>query len=327
MNPAELGGILSSTEPLSTVDFSKAKFTLEPGWAVGIEDALGTDIVAASVKAGAGEFSLTKDALLQATSLIGLTQNYVLKTPSNLVQPHLNYWYGDGMTKECKLLTQDLTAIAVTKANIYPFSNFKFLEILMAQLDDSQVFDAVEHSPKLTTFRLFSPDVATWNFGVQLVNSQVGYKPTQLRGFMATDDGLGLISSHSTSGNWNRRTGGQGDEVYEWAEEAAQEIITNSGHELDVIEELSKTELNGDVAETFIDLFSTYAVPLESRSQILAEFANQQDMTMYGVMLAVSIVAKHTPKFALATKLMEVAGDLPRANSARCEKCHRIPVL
>jgi hypothetical protein len=119
MNPAELGGILSSTEPLSTVDFSKAKFILEPGWAVGIEDALGTDTVAATVKAGAGEFLLTKDALLQATSLIGLTQNYVLKTPSNLIQPHLNYWYGDGMTKECKLLTQDLTAIAVTKANIY----------------------------------------------------------------------------------------------------------------------------------------------------------------------------------------------------------------
>ena len=57
---------------------------------------------------------LTKDALLEATSLIGITKQYAMKSPAHLLQPHLNYWYKN----EGGVQGQTLKALASPKTGM-----------------------------------------------------------------------------------------------------------------------------------------------------------------------------------------------------------------
>ena len=96
----------SQTEPLESIPFDLAgtdvaHWTLESDWnvieqggkGVPIERVDGLTPIGAKVRIHGDEYGLTKDAFLEATSLIGITKQYAMKTPAHLLQPHVNYWY------------------------------------------------------------------------------------------------------------------------------------------------------------------------------------------------------------------------------------------
>src|ERR1700716_750493 len=122
---------LSRTEPLSKVTFplrgGNVQWRLEEGWNNGLDNVSGTDLIGAWLRLGDVEYHLTKDAALEGTSLIGLTKQYVSKTPHYLIEPHLNYWYAN-RDSELGILARETDGLALTKASIDPFSNIRLVD-------------------------------------------------------------------------------------------------------------------------------------------------------------------------------------------------------
>src|SRR5262245_43349479 len=135
----------SSTEPLDTTTFdlhgsNTARWKMESDWnlipqeagpAMSIEKAEGMAEVGVVVNLNGDEYRLTKDAFLEATSLIGITKQYAMKTPAHLLQPHVNYWFkneGGVQGNTLKALSSNGLIYAFTKVGIEPFSNLRILE-------------------------------------------------------------------------------------------------------------------------------------------------------------------------------------------------------
>lgn len=346
----ELRQKLSITEPLGQhtaelVGDKAPKFNLEPGSLIGLKAKGGMEVINCGVKVGSSPYILTRDALLEATTLVGLTKAYVEKTPANLIEPHLNYHFSS-KEGEVKLLTSPKANVvfAITKGSITPFSNLTLLDRAVAGLveglgvSEADVYADVRvaHDLRLTRFRLLAVggkktfiDSQEWYLGVQVQNSIVGEKATSIRGYLTPAAGNGQVSTHADSGNWNRRTGGQGDDVYNWASESVASILKDLPHELEAIQQISEEPVKMTLPETIADVFTAYKVPTEVREPIIQRLTEQEPdpLTMFHMMTAISEVAKDSGLAEnTVNTLMEIAGDLPLANSERCSSCHRLAI-
>lgn len=345
---------LSTTEPVSSVGFSvgeQVRFDLMPTWNHGIETKAGTDLVDATCKIGKVEYTLTKDAVLEATSICGLPKGYSMRTPARLIEPQLNYWFREGLSgKDLKLLAVGNRGEAVTRATIQPFSNLRLLEQAVDGIhkkygNDAEIFAdrKFQHSLRKTHLRLVVPEATraivsarakagvddNWSIGINLQNSLIGEEATQLDGYLfAWLCTNGAIDVSRSSGAWSRRGKGQGDEVYEWARGAVDEILGGLEHTLDSVQALTEVTLEGEaeeVSNTLRDVFNTYRVPSTARERIIENMVNSDDMSMYGVMQAITMAANSgdIPAEQIDT-LLRIGGEMPVHASDRCNECRRI---
>lgn len=344
---------LKETEPLTGVKFplygegAGAKFKIQPGWN-GTEPH-GDELVKAYVTVNGKEYQLTKNALLQATSHIGLTKGYVQKSPASLVETNMNYWFKNWTDHELKLLTKDDLGLAFTRASNVPFSNLDILEQAMDSIHD-KYGDSAEvladykffHNLERTNMRLVIPEFVTdirsddpWSLGIAIRNSAIGKAGvgTEIHGYLfrwvCTN---GATSTHASSGVWNRRTRGQDqDEVYEWARKSVDDILGHLDHEFDAIQEIADTPLDKDedgklnVAQTLEDVFTQFKVPVRERGAVMENMLDDDDPTMYGIMNAITQVANDDSiSETVREQLLDTGGDIPRASSNRCKECRRI---
>jgi hypothetical protein len=157
-------------------------------------------------------------------------------------------------------------------------------------------------------------------------NSIVGEKPLSLRGYLfAWVCTNGATSVHASSGNYNRRTMGQGEEVYDWARGQVDAILGGLEHELDAVTELTTVQLDGGVSQVMQSMFERYRVPLASRQQVIENLVDSDDLTAYGLMAAVTQAANvDSLPFGQVASLLEIGGDLPHSMSTRCQSCNRL---
>jgi hypothetical protein len=343
---------LSATEPISTVGFptgESVKFRVQPAWNHEVEKKQGSDALDVSVRVGQQEFQLTRDALFEATSLMGMPKGYAQKCPAKLLEPQLNYWYQGGLgQKDLKLITSAGRAAAITKASLAAFSNIELLDRALqgiyAQYGEGVEVLAdykFEHSLKRTRFRLIVPDhvrrIASardsddapdnWSMGLQVKNSITGVDKTAVQGYLfAWWCTNGAIDTFADSGEWSRRSGGQSEEeVYAWAREAVDDVLGGLEHSLDKVQSLTDIEVEGEASDVLRDVFEQYRIPTSERRAIIDNMVNSTSLTMYDVMQAVTAAANGqdmTP--AHAELLMQVGGDLPHAAHQRCDSCHRL---
>lgn len=348
----DLRATLATTEPMSSVGFpvgDSVKFKINPAWNHGIETKSGSDLVDAFVRVGKGatkEFQLTKDALLEATSVTGLPKGYVARTPANLVEPQLNYWFREGLgAKDFKLLVvNDEAAHALTRSTVTPFSNIRLLDEALDTIharygDDAEVLVDYKnhHSLRSTAFRLIVPsesriltdtgtDNDSWSCGVQVKNSLIGESQTSIDGYLfrwwCTN---GAIDTSASTGVWSRRSGGQGDEVFEWARSAVDEVLGGLDHAFDAIQAMTEISLENEVADTLRDIFQTYRVPAPQREAIIKGMVDSDQLNMYAVMQAITAAANGADVDPLhAEALMRVGGELPHVAHDRCGACRRL---
>lgn len=344
---------LKQTEPLSSIPIDidrNVSFSLNPSWNHGLESREGTNLVDAQIFVHGKSYDLTKDALLEATSLCGLTKNYVSRTPAHLIEPHLNYWFQGGLEgKEFQLLTVDQVASAFTRATITPFSNVRLLQqavdALVAAYPEIDAADIlvdykVHHDLQYTVFRLIVPEVTrvitntgidddAWSVGVQVRNSLIGASQTDISGYLfrwwCTN---GAIDTLAHSGTWSRKSSGQGDEVYDWAYEAVTSIANSlETHSLDAVQALTEIPIAGEAGEVLRDVFTQYRIPVRERETIIENMVESENLTMYAVMQAVTQAANNpalSPQHV--ESLMRAGGDLPHSANERCEACRRLQI-
>ena len=342
---------LAPTEGLATVDLptpdeGTAQFILPEGFNAGLKEAPSVQVTDARISVGGIEHRLAKDALLAMTTAAGITREYVCKIPAELLEPHLNYWWQQG-TFAFKLLTNaNGDAIAAVKENITPFSNVRLVEqtvdAIREKMGDVEVLAdyKFQHDLRATHIRLIVPDSVrtihsqrhgqqqedVWSTGIEIRNSIIGEKPLSLRGYQfAWWCTNGATSTHASSGNYNRRTQGQGEETYEWARGQVDAILGGLEHELDAVSDLVGVQLEGGVAQVTQSVFERYRVPLASREEIISHLVNSDDLTAYGLMAAVTEAANRPDlPFGQVASLLDIGGDLPHAMGDRCANCNRL---
>ncbi len=349
--------VLAATEPLSTVGFSLGdtiRFAVDPGWHHGLDAKLGTEPVDAEILIGTGPaataFTLTKDALLEATSVIGLHKTYASRCPAELLTPALNYWFREGLTakgtaiRDYQLLVAGGHGAALTRGSIVPFSNLRLLDEVLAGIraryGDVEVLADYKfaHTLRKTHVRLIVVDerrtmtgtgVAddTWSVGVQFKNSLIGEDKTSIDGYLfrywCTN---GATDCRASTGAWTRRGGREAD-VYEWARGAVDAVLGGLEGSLDAVQHLTDVPIEGQANDVLRDVFEHYRVPLAERTRIIENIvdATGGPLTMYTVMAAITQVANDSSlPAAHVDNLLRMGGDLPHAADSRCGQCRRM---
>lgn len=335
---ADFRAILAQHEPVgSTVTPAEGtRVTLKDDWNLGLHDSDSTEEGAATLvlKNGTEMDFRNPSAVYDLTSLIGIPKAYVKKTPANLILPHINYWLGANGEREVRLLTAGEDILGCTKEKIVPFSNLELLDTLQGRVDEfygrdtEMLFDyKSHHAIDATRMRIILPghtsDVRTddgWAVGLSLDNSLVGDIATNVRGYMfrwvCTN---GMIATRLTSGNWSRRhTDNSG--LMGWLATSIDSILGGFDHEFEMLDEAARTPIEGEVSEYMANVFRQYQVPLAPRPAIVENMVNSDDLTVYGVMQAITAAANEAAP-AVADRLMAIGGDLPHL--ATCRECHR----
>lgn len=350
LSVSDLEAELKVSEPIKSMDVAldgSAVFTLPDGWNIGLKEKPGRALTEATIAVNGTMYQLEKDAILDISSSMGITREYMMKTPGALMEPHVNYWGASTPTKAMRLLMAGDKVTAFTKTSVVPFSNLTLLETVLAELRKkygTHVEVLVDykrhHDADYTSYRLIVPesqrkitsarsDADIWSVGVDVRNSLTGKKPLSLSGYLfAWWCTNGAISTHATSGNYNRKTSGQDQtEAMEWARLSVDEILGGLEHEFDAVQELTTVSLGEDVTTTLQDIFTQYRVPLKQREGIIDRVLDSDDLTMYGIMAAITEGANFDGvPINVREALMEIGGDLPATASSRCSSCKRLNI-
>jgi hypothetical protein len=351
----DLNTLFSKTEPISEYAFpvgSSVAFHLGEHWQANLDGKFGSDPVDATVKFGPETFGLTKDALLRATSICGIPKGYALRTPANLIEPHLNYWMGKGQglgaDKSIKALVtgdgDDAQVAAFVRPSIQVYSNFELLERALDGIatkygikpHDVLVDYKVTHDINETAVRLVIPEVARtikssrpkddWSVGLQINNSLTGATSTSLEGYLfAWVCTNGMTDQHTKTGLWSRKGAHSPEEMYEWAANVVDDVLGGLEGSLDAVQELTGVTVEGDVANTLRDVFREYQIPLRQREGIITSMAESPDLSMYSILAAVTAEAnKEDATDGQIDALLRAGGTLPYAATHRCDACHRL---
>jgi hypothetical protein len=350
---------LAVTDGLSQHEFetdgsTSVTFNYPDGWNVGLmeKEVSGLDVTAATVTIGGQEFPLTKDAALEATSKLGITKDFALRTPGDLVTPLVNHWMHNGANgkKSLKLLAgANGNGLAFTSAALDPFSNERLLNEAIDAIE-SQYGKGVEiladykfhHDLRRTNLRLIVPDQARhiasaraasagddpWSAGIVIDHSIIGEKPLTISGYMfAWWCTNGAQTVHAASGKHKRKVNQDAEEVYAWARQTVEETLGGLEHEFDQIEALPQVPLEeGELSQTMQAIYEKFKVPMDARSLVEENLINSNDLTAYGLMNAITQVANASDSmsFLQVQDLLQIGGEIPHVMADRCTSCHRI---
>lgn len=348
---SQLEGTLAVTEPLSAVTFhpdgtDDVTFQLPNGWNAELEEKDGTFETPATMNMFGEVYSLTKDAALQATSMIGLPRKYAMRTPGGMMEEHLNYWFSHGRTGQSfKLLHTEGKGLAFTKGAVVPVSNVKVLgrvvELLQERysVDEDQILVDFKyhHDLRFTQYRLVLTDLIVpveargtedvWSYGVDVQNSLTASAPLRLRGYLFNwYNHAGCTSSHSTTGAFSRKGSPTEDGALTWLTDAFHGA-DDLKHEIESIPKLTGINVEGEINTALREIFEKYTVPPKVRQDVINLIYKSEDLTMYGVLGAVTEAAnKPELTHQEVNRLLEIGGNLPGQATGRCKACHRLPV-
>lgn len=298
--------------------------------------------------ASAGEYTLTRNSLLETGSACRITRGYQKAIPPDLLRVNLEWWFGHGHTedKEFKLLTreedgQSPVVSAFTRGSVTPFSNLHLLDALLTGIENKYGAGEVladykfSHSVERTHMRLIVPgehrtitgsSVAddTWSVGLQLKNSLIGLRQTILDGYLfrwwCTN---GCIDTLATSGGFSRRTQHTPEEVYEWARTSVDQVLGGLEETLDGVQALTDIPVSHDATLVLRDLFAQYNLPVRERDRVIAQMADTDEPNMYGLLNAITVTANadNVPVSAVE-QLMAMGGHAAHAVAGRCSADH-----
>lgn len=342
---------LGRTEPLSTYEFevggNSVAFRLEEDFNHGLKATEADAPINAFVTVGGTELQLTPDALYGLAGEAYMTKGYVQNYPAEQVAEGLNYQFNTGLHgKDFKILAVgNRKAAAMTRGALQPYSNLQFLEIALNAIEKQygagEVFADYKfvHNLKQTHLRLIVPehvrvmhntgtDNDTWSAGIQIKNSLNGDEQTEFNGYLfrywCTNGAIDTMNSSNSV--WSRRgAAGKGDAVYEWARDAVDEALSGLEGSFDAVQALTDISIEGTAAEALEGVFNTYKIPGAERIHITKNMVNEDEMTMYSLMQAVTQAANNADvKPHIVDSLMRAGGGLPfLAAEGRCGSCHR----
>lgn len=342
---------LGSTEPLNTYEFevggNAVAFNLAEDFNHGLKATEADAPLNAFITISGTELQLTPDSLYELAGEAFMTKGFVQNYPAETVEDALNLQFTSGLHgKDYKVLAVgNRKAAAVTRGALQPYSNLRFLEIALEAIEKQYGAGEVwadykfVHNLKQTHLRLIVPehvrvmhntgtDNDTWSAGLQFKNSLNGDEQTEFNGYLfrywCTNGAVDTMNSSNSV--WSRRgAAGKGDAVFDWARDAVDEALAGLEGSFDAVQALTDISIEGSADTALEGVFNTYKIPVAERVRITKNMVNEDDMTMYSLMQAVTQAANSADvKPHIVDSLMRVGGDLPRlAAAGRCDNCHQ----
>jgi hypothetical protein len=342
---------LGSTEPLNTYEFevgaNQVAFKLPEGFNHGLKGTPEDTALEAFVTISGTELRLTPDSLYQLAGEAYMSKGFVQNNPAEIIEDVFNHQFNSGLHgKDFKILAVgDRKAAAITRGALQPYSNLQLLEIALNEIEKQYGAGEVwadykfVHNLKQTHLRLIIPehmrvmqntgtDNDTWSAGIQLINSLNGDEQTQINSYLfrywCTNGAID--TTHSSNSVWSRRgAAGKSDAVYEWAKDAVDEALSGLEGAFDSVQALTNVSIEGSAAEALEGVFNIHKIPRAQREAITRNMVNEDEMTMYSLMQAVTQAANAADvKPHIVNSLMHVGGDIPRLSAAgRCDNCHQ----
>lgn len=349
---------LQTTEPVTSVPFTVGdalRFEADPTWNHGSGAKAAGDAMGVYFLHGLGlhqkRYQLTLGTLQEMCTAFGFKKEYVVDCPPELLVPHMNYWYREGMFaksrkgKDFQVVVDDTDkAVAFTKQGMTPFSNITLLDIAVERLtqrvdvEEILVDYKIAHSLRQTTLRLIAPSdcrVLTdtgspsdlWSRGISFKNSLTGTSQTSVEGYLfrwlCTN---GMTDSRASSGAFTRRKDSTRAEVYEWARAAVDDALKGLDGAFDAVQALTRLRVEGSLADTLRDIFENYRISVQHRPKIISRLeAYEGPITMYVIMNAITQVANEAGlENSTVDSLLRVGGDFMHTADHRCDACHRL---
>lgn len=334
----------AETEPLGEVTFESgtAGIRYEPDWA-GTEL---TDYTGAYLQVPGGEeYQLTKQGALQIGAQVGIPRKIQEDTAPDVLSPFVNWRIHERLgNKELKALTREGRVQAITRATVSPFSNLRMLDVMLGGIENKYGEGEVladykfAHDLEHTGLRLIIPafrrtitgtSVAddTWSVGIDFSNSLVGLRQLNLQGYMfrwwCTN---GATDIHHATGAFSRR-GSTEEDALAWAAQTVDEVLGGLEPALDNVQLLTGEAVAGDVRDVLEGLFRDYGIPSRDRSRVIAAMAEDDEMTAYSLMNAITQAANLDGLDDRSRqRLMALGGHVAGSHGERCSlgKLHRV---
>ena len=354
----DVRAILARTEPveehiLETDGSSRVEVKMPNEWNLGLKDLDDANLTTCSISFGGKTYKMSKRAILSLLGKIGLSDRYAFKSPGDLLEPQVNYWFknlGVGDESSIKLLTKGDYAVAFMKTSHPVVSNLEILEQVRMFLggnkegtdlfiDPNVVNNFVETDfrvilPKVEfeveTERNGEPEIDKWHFGVHVSNSLTSYaaKPLTLSGFMMEQRTLtGILPEYSQVASFTRAGAFDEDDLRGWVQSTMGQIMAILPTEADLVKHMPSHRMNGKVGTLTADIFRSMKIHRKVQERAIENLTESGDMTSYGIMHALAksvsgMSSKIPPK--IINHVQKVSGTLPVRGEDVCDECGRL---
>jgi hypothetical protein len=336
----------AATEPLSEIPFEagSALLRMEPGW--GAKTVEQADYTSAYLTVPGGhEYQLTKQAALEVGAAVGIPRQIQVDSDPGILGELINWRLQNKLdTRELKALSRDDRVLAITRGTVSPFSNLALLDVMLEGISkkygDGEVLADYKfhHDPEHTGLRLIVPGYRrqitgtavaddSWSAGLDFSNSLTGLKQLELHGqlfrWWCTN---GCTDTLHAVGGLNRRGTSQADAL-EWARATVDEVLEGLEPMLDHVQELVTQPVAGNVRDVLDGLFSDYGIPSRDRHRVIESMAEDDEMTAYSLMQAVTQAANLDGLSDRdRQRLMRMGGGIAASHSQRCNlgRMHRV---
>ncbi len=335
---------LAESEPLSEIEFDAGTAEMRYGaaWRSGEETAPTSTSL---LLPGGTEYQLTKQAVLEVGAAVGIPRKLQLEAPDDALSSFVNAMLATRYEgKQLKLLARNDQALALTRATVSPFSNLRMLETITDQLaqhygeGEVLVDYKFHHNLEATAMRLIVPghrrnitgtSVAddTWSIGIDYRNSLTGLRQLDIRGYLfrwwCTN---GCTDNLNASGAFSRR-GATEEDAVAWAMESVNEVLGGLEPMLDHVQALTTEPIAGDVRDSLEGLFAENGVNSRDRHRIIEEMAENDEMTGYSLLNAVTVTANLPGlDYRAVDRIMGTGGHIVSSQRQRCNlgKLHHV---
>lgn len=340
---------LSLTEPLDAVPMRigerNTKFRLSTGWNHDVEEMSDSAPVDAFLTIGSTEYQLQKSALFFLTSQMGMNAAYATKFPPQLVEPHLNFYYGFMKEKDLKAYVHDGQVLALSSMTIDPYSNLRLLDEALAGIENKYGKNNIyadykfTHNLQRTHLRLIVPETARtlqdtgednddWSIGIQIVNSLIGQERTSIDGYLfrwACTNGAIDMNSSSKSTTWDRRSGKPEEELYEWARETVDDVLGGLEHTLDKVQEMVHVDLDDATSAFAKEVYRENKLSNTVRDLVNENLVNSDNLTLYSIMQSLTAAANNPDlNPAQVMNLLQAGGSMVDISHRRCNACNHL---
>ena len=336
MNVLELEGVLTKDQLMDQVKEYEAADPLDITLGEKIGFRLDSEGENTYIHHPKGITTLSPAALGNLLAYIGFPRAYLKKLPkeeaTQLVLPHLNYWYGNELSgKILRLLTIEDTAIMAI-----PKSNFKHVKI-------SQVIKAVEnvlgdkiagyHKPwtgaTAFNFSVLTPrevEVAkdhTYNAGIRIRHSLTGEVATTVSPYLFNQWCTnGATTEHALPG-WKRRN--QKEDIGIWLQRSITGASKLFDQEVDKLQELCGIKVEKETSKILDSVLEQSLVPRALQKVVRNTLIDDGAESMYDIYNILTKVDTHNnfDDYPNSRGVLDrVAGHLAH-NAKLCPVCHK----
>lgn len=323
MSRDEVTSILAPTEGLSFTD-------LKPGDNMEVQFHGTKDEPV--VNLGNSELRITPTALIDVAHCIGMPSKYVGKCPADLLFPHLNYWFGEGMSAPVRAVVRDGTLLSMTgdRVRTQVVSNERLLQLAEEKLGNEHIVgyhqtytDLDLSTIAVVTDQSFEPVKEDTLFGgIKIQNSILGKDVVEVSPYVFRQ---WCSNGAITSQNLGRYTRKKHDNLDNWFSEIIEGASSEVEKEFERIRHLTEVSVKGHIAETIQGIAKDRRLSQKITEEVLNEAISEKAETMYDIYNAFTKIASHnTDLTPLAANRLQWIGGIIAKDHELCSQCHRV---